>query len=415
MPRLMLTNTDAGPRLTNIAWLFPTVSLVNTPVTPQFGDLHLAHAFQSPLSDGARPTIRGMNFSVAGSAPWSVSVGQLSGGSPAPLFSPEGSGVLALSGNFEPLPGISVRPRSILAIHSDEGPQPVVAAAFHGDLSKHVSLLTDIGATDTAGAGWAPVSAARLTGRWARTGLETSVLRGAPLLARERTQTVRSVDRESLLGHLQLVPGMKVSGQASWSRPVATPSAETKSGALVFAYENSEYGQLAAATEVQVSESHEVLTHRIEVRQPMRHSFAVRYVETRSTPHDAPEPSQLSRQVELETPRWAVDVEGRHADVQAVIATRAASQAETRLTSRIKGRLALSSWYGLSGETEMMLSGSDDRTWRTLRLISDVALLRNTALQVLYAYRTGTRFTVGRSIEVRISRTIRFHRAKQSS
>jgi hypothetical protein len=116
--------------------------------------------------------------------------------------------------------------------------------------------------------------------------------------------------------------------------------------------------------------------------------------------------------VELETPRWTVDGEGRRADVQAVIATRAASQADTRLTSRIKGRLAFSSWYGLSGETEMMLFGSDDRTWRTVRLISDVALLRNTALHVLYAYRMGTRFSVGRSIEVRISRTIRVHRTE---
>jgi hypothetical protein len=415
MPRMMLTNTDAGPRLTSIALLFPTVSLANTPVTPQFGDLHLAQSFQSaPLSDGAtRQTIRGMNFSVAGSAPWSVSLGQL-GGSAGPMFSSDGSGVLALSGGFEPLPGISVLPRSIVSVHSDEGAQPVVATAIQADVSSHVSFLTDIGATDTAGAGWAPVSAARLTGRWARTGLETNVLRGAPPLANDRSQTVRSVDRESLRGHLQLVPGMKVSGQASWSRPSAAPSAETKAGAVVVAYENSEYGQLAAAAEVQFSENQQVLTHRIEVRQPMRHRFAVRYTETRSTPLVAPEPRQLSRQVEIETPRWAVDDEGCRADVQAVLATRAASQADTRLTSRIKGRLALSSWYGLSGETEMMLFDSDDRTLRTVRLVSDVTLARHTALHVLYTYRMGTRFSVGRSIEVRISRAIRFNRSEDA-
>jgi hypothetical protein len=417
MPRVMLTNTDAGPRLTSIALLFPTVSLANTPVTPQFGDLHLAQAFQSaPLSDGAtRQAIRGMNFSVAGSAPWSVSLGQLSGGSPAPVFSSDGSGVLALSGGFEALPGIAVLPRSIVSIHSGERAQPVVATAIQADLNRHVSLVTDIGATDTAGAGWVPVSAARLTGRWGRTGLETNVLRGAPPLASDRSQTVRSVDRESLGGHVQLVPGMRVSGQASRSRPAASPSAETKAGALVVAYENAEHGQLAAATEVQYSENQQLLTHRIEVRQPMRHSFAVRYTETRSTPRVAPEPRQLSRLVELETPRWTVDDESCRADVQAVIATRAAAHADTRLTSRIKGRLAFSSRYGLSGETEMMLLGSDDRTLRTVRLVSDVALARYTALQVLYAYRTGIRFSVGRSIEVRISRTIRFQRAVESS
>jgi hypothetical protein len=414
---MMLTNTDAGPLLTNIALLFPTVSLANTPVTSQFGDQHLAQAFLSaPLSDGAtRQTIRGMNFSVAGSAPWSVSVGQLSGGSPAPVFSSDGSGVLALSGGFEPLPRVFVRPRSMMTIHSDEGAQPVVATAIQADLSNHVSLLTDVGATETAGAGWGPVSAARLTGRWARTGLETNVLRGAPLLAGDRSQTVRSVDRETLGGHLQLVPGMKVSGQASRSRPAATPSAETKAGALVFAYENFEHGQLAAATEIQRFENQQVLTHRIEVRQPMRHSFAVRYLETRSTPLVAPAPRQLSRQVELETPRWTVDGGGYRADLQALITTRAASQDDNRMTSRIKGRLAFSSWYGLSGETEMMLFGSDDGPLRTARLISDAALMRNTALQVFYTYRTGTRFSVGRSIEVRISRTIRLHRADESS
>ena len=95
-----------------------------------------------------------------------------------------------------------------------------------------------------------------------------------------------------------------------------------------------------------------------------------------------------------------------------MIATRAASQSDLRLTSRIKGRLAVSSWYRLSGETEMVLSGSDDRTLRAVRLISDVALVRNTAVHVLYTYRTGTHFSVGRSIEMRISRTIRFHRTE---
>jgi hypothetical protein len=37
---------------------------------------------------------------------------------------------------------------------------------------------------------------------------------------------------------------MKVSGQASWSRPTSAPSADTTAGTLAFAYENAERGQL---------------------------------------------------------------------------------------------------------------------------------------------------------------------------
>jgi hypothetical protein len=403
LPSLTLTKTQTGPRVTNLALALPDLTFGETAVAPRLGDQQLPRMFSSSPVAGAslkRP-IRGLSFSTKGSTPWALSIGQLHAGSGAPLLSSGAPAIVALAADLAPRKRLAVAPRVLVPL-GGRGLHTNVGAGVRAELTDNLLLVSDVGAADAANAGWVPLGAAGVVAHWAKTEVETSVLRGAPSLASQGTATISSIDRELVRGQLQPVNGLTFTSQASRSRRSSATdhSTDTTAGSIGVTIERLPYGQLAASRRRELNRSQEVDTTSVEWRPSAVSGFVVRFAEIR------PGTGKATRELELDLPGWFRGERAGRMDFHALVKQDAVTSAPT-LGSRLKGRVDVTKGIGLTGETELGLTADGTGTLlRGLRLASDVEILKQTALQVLYTHRPGLRFTFDRAFEARVSRTI---------
>jgi hypothetical protein len=409
LPSMTLTNSPTGPQISNLALALPELTIGGTTVASRFGDQSLPQTFlNSPLSGTAvQQPIRGASFSTRGATPWTLSVGRLDAGADTEAWSSDSPGVVALALSLSPYERVSLAPRLLVPVGGGDAGQAVMGTAIQAKLSPHVSLRSDVGAADTDGAAWAPLASAGVIGHWARTELETSVLRGAPSHAVEGVATVGSVDRELARGRVQPISGLAISGLASWSRPASvTDAADTTVGSVGIVYDRLPYGQLAATRQREFTASHAVDTTRLEWRRRAARGFTVRFTETRAS-HDDPSVDDLATTlVEVDLPSLTPHRPDSRLDLRATV-TAAPSAAIPNVSSKVSGRFHMFDAVALGGETELALArGDQEQIVRTLRLTTDVAVMRDTAVHFLYTYGAGTPFSFTRAFEARVSRTI---------
>jgi hypothetical protein len=413
-PSLTLIDTSTGPRLTRVGLTLPAMTLGNTAVASQFGDQSLPRTFvSSPLAGASvkRP-IRGLSLSTVGATPWSFSVGQLDTGTSTLAPSPDGPGLMALSVGLTPRQRFSVAPRLLVPVASQPA-QTSVGTAIQAQLSPNISFVSDVGAADGAKAGWDPLASTGVIAHWAGAEVETNVLRGAPSLGSQSAATIGSTDREVVRAQFRSIPGTTISGLANWSRPAsASRAADTKVGSIGVAYNRLRYGQLLATSQSEASASQQTGTTLVEWRQAPAGGFAVRYVDKRQTYQSAPEQTALWKQVEVDLPGWKTQNSATRTRVDVHTAfTADPAFASPTLSSRLTGRFDVFGAIGLAGETELGVTATaGQRLLRALRLISEVPLFNDTAVQVLYTYRGGMPFVFDQAIEARISRTIQLFR-----
>jgi hypothetical protein len=298
-------------------------------------------------------------------------------------------------------------PRLLMPVSSAKGVQTSIGTAIRAELTPHLSVISDMGAAAAAQAGWAPLAAARVVGQWAGAELETNVLRGAPSAGTEGAATIGTLDRELARGVVRPIDGLTISGLLSWSRP-ADPSqpADSRLGTFGFTYDHMPFGLLAATSQREISPTREVSTMRVVWRPALR-GFAVRYTEKRQEESTQAVAPVLSRLVEIDFPNW-LQVDPRNRVEIRTVMTVDPSSSASAISSRLTGRFDVVNEIALVGETELGLaSAGAARAFQVLRLTSDVPVVKDTAVQLLYTCRRGTPAPLNQSFEARVSRTIR--------
>ncbi len=409
LPSLTLTSDGSRDRVQNLVFAFPELALGGHAVQSRLGDQPLPAMFRASSFAGSSlaAPVRGLSLTTAGPSPVSLSFGQTGVNRTTGASAPGAPSLMALGMTLASGPRISVAPQVIVPVGSPEA-QGSVSTAIRADLLPSVAFVTDVGAARTGDVGWAPLTSARLVGRWSHAGVETSVVRGAPSTQTDtKTALVRSRDVEAAKAHVQPLPGLTVSALTSWSRPATDPdSPDSTAGSLGVTYEGLPRGQLAAVHEHQMTASWgESETTRFEWRQGGLSGVNVRYLQKREPDPTVPGAELESSRVEVDLPALASRQAGSRVDLRAALGAGPASAANPGFSSRFSGRIDLVDDVALAGETELGLAGGDGQVLRALRVTTDLAVRRKTGLQLLYTYRTGP-FSFGQAFEARMSRRI---------
>ena len=403
LPSLTLSNDGSGPRVRHLVMELPDLDLGEVAVASRLGDQPLPAVFHAgPLAGSALASpMRGLTFTTAGTAPLSLSFGQmgtvLATGTPA---------LAAAAVSFTPTTRLSVTPQVLLPLGSPDA-QKRVGTAIQANVIGNLSLLTDMGVAGSAATAWAPLASARLVGQWPRAGIETGVLRGG---AAPRTETdtafVSSRDYETAQAQVQALPGLTLAAAANSSRPAADPDADdTTRGSLRIAYDGLPTGRLAAVQQRETTASRTSDITSLEWRQSGPARMAVRYVQQRASDSALDGAHDASSQVEVDLPTLAPRCAGR-LDLRATLMAGSSLLAGPGWNSRFSGRVGLIDDAALTGETEFGITGGDGQVLRALRVTTDMPVVLATRLQLSYTYRGGAQFLFGQAFEVRLQRRL---------
>ena len=408
-PSFSLTDTKNGPEVTNLALLLPDVTIGETAVAGRLGDQPLPSTFvSSPLSGtSVKKPMRGVSFSTTGATPWTFLVGQLNAGSGAPAFSSGAPAVAALALSLAPHTRMSVAPRLLFPVGARETGQTSIGTSIRAKVSPQISVVSDVAAAATARTGWAPLASAAVSGQWAGTEVETSVLRGAPSHGTTGLAIVGTVDREVARGRLKPLPGLTLTGSASRSRPANTAdTSDTKVGSFGVVYEHLPYGNFTATRQKELTSQRALEITRVEWRHAAAGGLTLRYTETHTTHPDASATDSASKLVEVDLPRLTPQHTSGRLDLRAALMA-SPSPATPGIGSKLSGRLGVYDEIALFGETELGLArGDGGQLLRALRVTTDMPVLQDTSIQLLYTYRSGMPYSFDRAFEARVSRTI---------
>ncbi len=408
LPSVTVADDGSGPRLRHLVLELPDLDRGDVAVASRLGDQPLPAVFRAaPLAgSGLASPMRGLTFTTTGTAPLSLSFGQMGTvtgtGAPAP-----GSPALAAAAvSFTPNARLALRPKVLIPVGSP-GAQTSVGTSVQANVVGNLALVTDVGMAGAADTTWAPQVSARVVGQWARAGIETSVLRGAAAPRTEMaTAFVSSRDSEAARAQVQPLPGLTLVALTSSSRPAADPDADdTVLGRLRVAYDGLPAGQLATVLQRETTASRESETTSLEWRQRGLGTMVVRYVQQRASDSLLDGMDDASSRVEVDLPALAPQCAGCP-DLRAVLSAGSSSLTGPGLNSRVSGRVGLIDDTMLTGETELGITGGDGQVLRALRVTTDVPVVPTARLQLSYTYRAGARFPLGQVFEARLLRRL---------
>jgi hypothetical protein len=406
MPSVTVVETPLGPRMSNLALKLPSITIADRVVASQLGDQTLPRTFSSSpwAGNAVKRPMRGLSLSTAGTTPVSFLFGQLDPTSLQPASS-NAPGVVALAMGVTSSKELSVTPRALVPVGSKTA-QNSVGTAIRADVSRHVSLVSDVGAAGTTQHGWDPLAAAGVVGHWSGVELETNLLRGTSPVSTSNVATVGSLDREIVRGLVRSIPGMTVSTQASWSRPASAPtSTDTAASAIGVAYDRLPIGVLTATRQDEDSSWQQTATTSIEWRRKPVGGIVVRYSEREQALRDGVQPTMMSKQVELELPGWIERDFRNRLDVHAVL-TDSPMLGMPTVSSKLSARFGIIGDVGVTGDTEIGMSRGGP-TVRELRVASKVPVLERTAVQLVYTYQGRGPYSLSenQSFEARLLRS----------
>jgi hypothetical protein len=402
-----LTVIDDGSHVTlkTLVMELPDLDVGETAVASRLGDQPLPAVFRAgPLAgSGLGSPLRGLTFTTTGTTPVSVSFGQMGG---AASTTPGSPALAAAAVSFNPSTRLSVTPQVVMPVGSPDA-QRSVGTAIRANVAGNFTLLTDVGVSGTSDTAWAPLASARLVSHWPRAGIETSVLRGA---AAPRSETepafVSSRDREAAQAQVQLLPDLTLAAVTSASRPAADPGADdTRLGSLSVAYDGLPAGRVAALRQRETTASRESDITSLEWRQRGPGRMAVRFVQRRASDSAPDAVDEGSSRVEVDLPALAPHSAGC-LDLRAGLTAGSSWLTGPGVNSRISGRVALINGAGLTGETELGITGGGGQVLRTLRLTSDTPVMPAMRLQLSYSYRATPLAPLGQVFEAHILRRL---------
>jgi hypothetical protein len=147
----------------------------------------------------------------------------------------------------------------------------------------------------------------------------------------------------------------------------------------------------------------------LEWRQRGLGRMTVRYVQQRASDSALGGVDDASSRVEVDLPALAPRCAGR-LDLRAGLTAGSSTLTGPGLNSRVSGRVGLIDDAGLTGETELGITGGDGQGLRALRVTTEMPVVPATRLQLSYTYRAGAQFPFGQVFEARIQRRLHLGR-----
>jgi hypothetical protein len=133
--------------------------------------------------------------------------------------------------------------------------------------------------------------------------------------------------------------------------------------------------------------------------------MAVRFVQRRASDSAPDAVDEGSSRVEVDLPALAPHSAGC-LDLRAGLTAGSSWLTGPGVNSRISGRVALINGAGLTGETELGITGGGGQVLRTLRLTSDTPVMPAMRLQLSYSYRATPLAPLGQVFEAHILRRL---------
>lgn len=423
LPSLTLTGDRSGIGLSGYNTVLPGFAVRGLSVAPRYGDQRFAFDFQpSPLAGmglTARP-VRGLMVTATGRRmSGTLLAGRLVSGRTVGLLGSAVPRVLVFSATVKPQPKIAFSPRVVtpLSRQPQTGADPAIGLGMRAELSPHISVIGDVGATRTrlplsahSGRGdvaeerrWAPSAIAGAVGRWSRVSFEASAFRADQGVTLLGPMPFAASDRTLASAHLLLVKGLTVDGQLSASHPIGRTAAGTTTRSATARLDRLPYAFLT----VQFNRS------TTRTQRPRDLMIEWRDKGTSGTTIQLQQRSDGSRSAAGNTRRLQIEVPTLHNGRRLVLSLRSSvflstpQPSQSRIASRIKGRLAAGPHLGLIGEADVDALGS--RSARRLRSVTsggEIAFAHGTSMQLTYLYLPGDTLPRWKRIEIRFARAL---------
>jgi hypothetical protein len=422
LPSLTLTGDRSGIGLSGYNTLLPGLAVRGLSLVPRYGDQKFAFDFQPSSLAGMNLTprsVRGLMVTAKGRrVSGTLLVGRLvSGRPPGPLVSAVPR-VLAFSATVKPLPNIAFSPRLVtpLSRQPPTAADPAMGLGMRAELSPHISVIGDIGTTRTGrrpstnsgrrdpadGRRWAPSAIAGAFGRWSRMSFEASAFRAAQGVTLLGSMPFAASDRTLASTHLLLAKGLTVDGQFTASNPVGRTAAGTTTRSATLRLDRLPYAflvQLNRST-VRAQRPPDLM---IEWRDKGKSGTTIQ-LEQRSDGSGSA--AGNTRRLQIEVPKLQ-NGRGLVLSLRSSVFLSSPQPSQSRIATRIKGRLAAGPHLGLIGEADVDALGS--RSPRRLRSVTgggEIALARGASMQLTYLYLPGDTLPRWKRMEIRFTRAL---------
>lgn len=417
-PSFTLSKTERGPQLTGFLMALPSLDVGRLTLAPRYGDQRVDLDFfpsaLAGMSFDAR-SMRGLSIATkAGASSWTLMLGQLPTAS-ANLLGSSLPRTLAFTGTIKPRRRVSIVPRVITRLGSPRAgaPQTSLGTGMKLDAGRNVSLITDVGVAREEADNWAHLIAAGAIGRWSRTGFEASIRRGDRSFTLLGGVPFAAEDRELLSGRFLLDRGVTVSGETSSSRPAGTHDSHAGrvSGSVALTVERFRAGRLVVSDEHATDASARQQHLHVEWRHRHKEDIVVRYLQRRHTARSGSHGPATGR-FELDVRAAPIRGQRLTAGVRTLMVIAPAEQVPL-LTSRVNARFVFRR-IRLGSEADItMVQVRRVGAIRALRLTSETPLLRDTSIELSYAYQDGASLPWARRLEARLTRVVRLSRKRE--
>ena len=408
LPSAALIDDGSGPRVRNLVLELPDLDLGEVAVASRLGDQPLPAVFRAaPLAGPALASpMRGMAFTTTGTAPLSLSFGQMgtvpATGTPAP-----GSPALAAAAvSFTPNTRLSVTPQMVIPVGSP-GAQTSVGTAIQANVVSNLALLTDVGVAGNRrhGLGAAGVRPSRRPVAPRRHRNKRAARRGrdrAPRRTRRRScRHATARPRRHRCSRCQALR-LRHSRARRAPRPTRMPTTRhwVRSASPTTASRPGNWPRFGSARR----------RPRGSRKPPRSNGASVGWAAWPCATCSDGRPirrwtavDEASSRVEVDLPTLAPHCAGR-LDLRAALTAGSSSLTGPGVNSRVSGRVGLIDDAALTGETELGITGGDGQVLRALRVTTDMPVVPATRLQLSYSYRVGAQFPLGQVLEARILR-----------
>jgi hypothetical protein len=423
LPSLTLTGDRSGIGLSGYNTLLPGLAVRGLSLVPRYGDQKFAFDFQPSSLAGMGLTpraVRGLMVTAKGRrVSGTLLAGRLVSGRPLGPFVSAVPRVLAFSATVKPLPNIAFSPRVVtpLSRQAPTAADPAMGLGMRAELSPHISVIGDIGTTRTGrrlsthsgrrdaadGRRWAPSAIAGAFGRWSRVSFEASAFRADEGVTLLGSVPFAASDRKLASAHLLLVKGVTVDGQFSASNPVGRTAAGTATRSATLRLDRLPYAFLMVQFNRSTTRAQRPPDLMIEWRDKGKSGTTIQ-LEQRSDGSGSA--AGNTRRLQLEVPKLQ---NGRRLvlSLRSSVFLSTPQPSQSRIATRLKGRLAAGPHLGLIGEADVDALGS--RSARRLRSVTgggEIALARATSMQLTYLYLPGGSLPRWKRIEIRFTRAL---------
>lgn len=415
LPSLTLTGDRSGLRLQGYTTQLPAVTVRGVSLAPRYGDQRLAFEFQPSALAGmalSPRAVRGLIVTAAGkSFAGTMLVGRLSTDDGTSLLGSAVPRVFALSGTLKPTPKLAISPRLVAPLGQPAAGariDPTLGVGLRAEVSPHVSLFGDLGRTRARSGRWGQLAAAGALGRWSRVSFEASASRADDAFTVLGPVPFAAMDRKLASTRVLLLRGVTVEGQVSRLQPISRSRRAdgTLARSTTLRTDRVPGGSLILRMDRSTASARRAGELTIEWRARKSSGLVLQWQQ-----HSSGSGSAIRRthRFQVGVPTIPTGSARIVLGLESSMRLSSLSRTDSRITTKIKGRVAAGARIGLTGEAEFGVLGiAKIRRLGAVRVGADIALSRGASIQLVHTHTAGNTPPLWKRTEVRFTRTLPF-------